>query len=248
MKIKQPSPFTFEAGPRAVLLLHGFTGHSADVRMLGRFLETKGYSSHAPIYRGHGTVPEELIKYRPADWWEDVQEAYQHLKDLGYKEIAVAGLSIGGVFGLKLASENPIKGVVPMCAPMYFDNENHLTDGFEQFAKQYKQLSQKDEAVMEEEISQLMKVSEPLFDDVGSFVQDVSKIVDLIFSPGLVVQAVNDQMINPKSANYIYEHLESDHKKLSWYENSGHFITVGPEKDQLHEEIYEFLESLDWEE
>ncbi len=42
MKIKLPKPFTFEAGPRAVLLLHGFTGHSADVRMLGRFLEKKG--------------------------------------------------------------------------------------------------------------------------------------------------------------------------------------------------------------
>src|SRR5699024_2205174 len=131
---------------------------------------------------------------------------------------------------------------------LYFDNENHLTAGFEQFAKQYKQLSQKDEAVMGEEIEQLMKVSESLFKDVGTFVQDVSKIIDLIFSPGLVVQAVNDQMINPKSANYIYDNLESDHKQLSWYQESGHFITVGPEKDQLHEEIYEFLEGLDWEE
>lgn len=39
MQIKKPEPFTFEAGDRAVLLLHGFTGHSADVRMLGRFLK-----------------------------------------------------------------------------------------------------------------------------------------------------------------------------------------------------------------
>src|SRR5699024_12620825 len=114
-------------------------------------------------------------------------------------------LCIGGVVRLKLASESPIEGVVAMCAPMYFDNENHLTDGFEQFAKQYKQLSQQDEAVMEEEISQLMKVSEPLFDDVGSFVHDVSKIVDLIFSPLLVVLALYHQMINPKIANYVYQ-------------------------------------------
>ena len=41
MKVKQTKPFTFEAGKRAVLLLHGFTGNSADVRMLGRFLEKK---------------------------------------------------------------------------------------------------------------------------------------------------------------------------------------------------------------
>lgn len=41
MRIKMPEPFTFEGGKRAVLLLHGFTGNSADVRMLGRFLEKK---------------------------------------------------------------------------------------------------------------------------------------------------------------------------------------------------------------
>ena len=37
MKAKITKPFTFEGGKRAVLLLHGFTGNSADVRMLGRF-------------------------------------------------------------------------------------------------------------------------------------------------------------------------------------------------------------------
>lgn len=37
MQLKAPEPFTFESGDRAVLLLHGFTGNTADVRMLGRF-------------------------------------------------------------------------------------------------------------------------------------------------------------------------------------------------------------------
>lgn len=34
--------FLFEEGKRAVLLLHGFTGNSSDVRQLGRFLQKKG--------------------------------------------------------------------------------------------------------------------------------------------------------------------------------------------------------------
>ena len=32
-------------------------------------------------------------------------------------------------------------------------------------------------------------------------------------------------------------------KKLKWYEKSGHVITLGSEKEQLHEDILEFLES-----
>ena len=85
MKLASPKPFTFEGGDRAVLLLHGFTGNSADVRMLGRFLEKKGYTCHAPIYKGHGVPPEELVHTGPEDWWQDVTEAYQLLKDKGFE-------------------------------------------------------------------------------------------------------------------------------------------------------------------
>src|SRR5690625_276675 len=138
MRIIQPKPFTFEAGNRAVLLLHGFTGHSADVRMLGRFLEKKGYTSHAPIYRGHGVSPEELLKTNPNMWWEDVQAAYNYLVDLGYEEIAVAGLSLGGVMSLKLATETKIKGVISMCTPMVFDDKHNLDTAFRSFVEQYK--------------------------------------------------------------------------------------------------------------
>src|SRR5690625_4425958 len=127
LRIKHPEPFTFEAGHRAVLLLHGFTGHSADVRMLGRYLQGKGYTSHAPIYRGHGKTPEALLDSTPTDWWEDTLKAYEHLLDLGYEEIAVAGLSLGGVLSLKLANCQKVKGVIPMCTPMFFDNEDRLT-------------------------------------------------------------------------------------------------------------------------
>lgn len=247
MKIMQPKPFTFEAGPRAVLLLHGFTGHSADVRMLGRYLEKKGYTSHAPIYRGHGLPPESLLDVTPDEWWEDVVEAYQHLQSLGYDEIAIAGLSMGGVLGLKLASERQTKGIVTMCTPMFFDNETQLTKGFRQFAEQYKQFEQKESDVIKQEVTDLMAASDPLFQKIGQFVKKVNGLVDLVYTPGLVIQSVEDDIINPESADFIYKHLESDEKHISWYENSGHVITVGPEKDKLHEEIFTFLEGLEWE-
>ncbi|NLI69111.1 MAG: alpha/beta fold hydrolase [Bacilli bacterium] len=247
MRIKPPEPFTLEAGPRAVLLLHGFTGHSADVRMLGRFLQKKGYTSHAPIYRGHGKTPEALLETTPDDWWEDVLKAYEHLVDLGYEQIAVAGLSLGGALSLKLANCRKVKAVIPMCTPMFFDNEKQLTHAFKMFATQYKQLEQKSAEQIEKEVEELMKNSRPLFEKIGRFIKEVSGIVDMIYAPTFVVQARKDQIINTESANYIYEHVATDHKKIKWYEHSTHVITTDVEKDQLHEDIYEFLESLDWE-
>ena len=247
MKIKQPQPFTFEAGPRAVLLLHGFTGHTADVRMLGRFLEKKGYTSHAPIYRGHGQPPEALIEANADQWWEDVQNAYKHLQNLGYQEIAVAGLSLGGVLGLKLAYSAKVKAIIPMCAPMFFDNEEQLTTGFRTFSKEYKQLEGKEETIVEKEVEKLMNDSAPMFKQLGAFITDVQANVDMIYTPTMVVQASKDVMINTDSANYIYEHVESDEKAIKWYEESGHVITLDKERDKLHEDIYQFLETLDWE-
>lgn len=247
MQIKQPEPFLFEAGPRAVLLLHGFTGHSADVRMLGRYLEKKGYTSYAPILSGHGLTPEELMKVNPEVWWEDVHKAYEYLNSLGYEEIAVAGLSLGGALSIKLANCEKIKAVIPMCAPVFSDNEVALTKAFRFFAKQYKQFEQKEEATIESELTLLVAEFAEMFKKIKVLIDEVKEHVETIYTPTFVVQASKDDIINPESATYIYENVEADHKELKWYENSTHVITLSNERDMLHDDIYRFLESLDWE-
>lgn len=246
MNIKLPEPFTFKAGKRAVLLLHGFTGHSADVRMLGRFLEKHNYTTHAPIYRGHGTSPEKLLQTTPNEWWEDVVAAYDYLRNEGYEEIAVAGLSMGGALGLKLAYTTKVKAIIPMCTPAFFDNEDQLTQGFKQFARQFKQLEQKSAETIEEEVNELFTKKSNTFAGIGQFIEEVRTHIDTIYTPTFVVQASNDQMINPDSATYIYEQVEAPQKEIKWYEESGHVITLGKERDQLHEDILSFLETLDW--
>src|SRR5699024_3201347 len=152
--------------------------------------------SDLPIYRGHGLPPEELLKANPAQWWDDVEQAFEHLRNLGYEEIAVCGLSLGGVLGLKLAFSEKVKGVIPMCTPMFFDNETQLTQGFKQFASEYKQLQEKDEETIKEEVATLMDSSGSLFEQIGAFINDVNSQVDTIYTPTFVVQARKDEMIN----------------------------------------------------
>jgi len=248
MEVIQPRPFTFREGPRAVLLLHGFTGNSADVRMLGRYLQKKGYTSHGPIYHGHGLAPEDLIESSPDLWLEDVMEAYHYLQFLGYNEIAVAGLSMGGALGLKLATMEDVKAIIPMCTPMFFDNEQQLTAGFKVFATEHKQLERKDENLINMEVSQLIENSSNIFNQIGNFINHTSKEINKVDIPSFIVQARDDHMINPESATFIYENIGSEEKQIKWYEDAGHAITLGKKRDQLHSDIYEFLESLDWEE
>ncbi|HWO98947.1 MAG TPA: carboxylesterase [Bacillus sp. (in: firmicutes)] len=246
MKIVQPKPFTFEGGERAVLLLHGFTGNSADVRMLGRFLETKGYTCHAPIYKGHGVPPEELVHTGPEDWWQDVMNAYQFLRDRGHEKIAAVGLSLGGVFSLKLGYTVPIKGIVPMCAPMYIKSEEVMYQGILEYAREYKKREGKTAEQIEEEMIAFQETPMKTLKALQNLISDVRHSIDMIYAPTFVVQARHDHMINPDSANIIYNEVESTAKHIKWYEESGHVITLDKERDQLHEDVYQFLETLDW--
>ncbi|MGJ7920195.1 alpha/beta hydrolase [Neobacillus sp. LXY-4] len=246
MKLVTSKPFTFEAGNRAVLLLHGFTGNTADVRMLGRFLEKKGYTTHAPLYKGHGVPPEELVHTGPEDWWKDVMDGYQLLKSKGYEEIAVAGLSLGGVFSLKLGYTVPIKGIVPMCAPMYIKSEEIMYKGILDYAREYKQREGKTLQQIEIEMNEYQKTPMKTLKALQGLISEVRENVDMIYAPTFVVQARHDHMINTNSANIIYNEVESHIKEIKWYEESGHVITLDKEREQLHEDIFQFLERLDW--
>ncbi len=246
MRISQPKPFFFEQGPRAVLLLHGFTGNSADVRMLGRFLETKGYTSIAPHYAGHGVAPEKLVETGPEDWWKDVEQAYQTLVDKGYQEIAVAGLSLGGVFSLKLGYTKPMKGIVTMCAPMHMKSTDLMYQGVLEYAREYKKYEGKDDKLIEEEMKKFEEKPMDTLAELRELIGEVRNNVDHVYAPLFVVQGSLDKVINTESANIIYDEAESTDKRIKWYEKSGHVITLDQEKQQLHEDIYEFLESLDW--
>ncbi|MBE4906972.1 carboxylesterase [Bacillus luteolus] len=246
MKRVVPKPFFFEGGDKAVLLLHGFTGNSADVRMLGRFLEGKGYTCHAPQYKGHGVPPEELVHTGPEDWWQDVMGGYEFLKEKGYENIAAVGLSLGGVFSLKLGYTVPIKGIVPMCAPMYIKSEEVMYNGILDYAREYKKYEGKSPEEIETEMIEFQKTPMNTLKALQELISDVRNHVDHIYSPTFVVQSRHDHMINTDSANIIYNEVESDQKLINWYEESGHVITLDKEREQLHEDVFQFLESLDW--
>ncbi|RYM05944.1 alpha/beta fold hydrolase [Sporolactobacillus sp. THM7-7] len=246
MKVRPPKPFFFEAGPRAVLLLHGFTGNSFDVRQLGRYLYKRGYTCHAPHYRGHGVPPEELVRTNPNDWWEDVREAYKYLTQCGYSEVAVCGLSIGGVFSLKCGYTFPVKGIVPMCAPAKIKTQKPIYSGALKYTRNYKRYQGKTEKQINEETTAVAEKLPDVLDAIRAFVLDVAENIDRIISPTFIVQARLDEMINTESANFIYNKIQSEKKQLKWYEQSTHVITLGTEKERLNQDIYAFLESLDW--
>ena len=121
-----------------------------------------------------------------------------------------------------------------------------MYEGVLEYARNFKKYEGKDEATIEKEMVAFHPTS--TLKELQGTLQEVRDAVDEVMDPLLVIQSENDEMINPDSANIIYNEAISEDKHLSWYQNSGHVITIDKEKEAVFEEIYSFLETLDWSE
>ena len=246
MKIIAPKPFTIESGKRAVLLLHGFTGNPNDVKRLGRYLAERNYTVHAPLYKGHGLDPLTLVQSNPQDWWDSVVEGYDILREKGYEEIAVAGVSLGGVFSLKLGVERPMKAIVTMSAPAIAKSPDSLQNRIIDYAINYKKLSGKYDANKDtrEAISELVQM--PSLTTLQTMINETSSKLNTVNTPVHVLRGLEDDPYYCESADLIYRSVKSRIKSVKTFINSGHILTLGKEKELVYEEVFRFLDSLDW--
>lgn len=103
-------PFVLD-GPNettAVLLLHGYTGQSSDMRYLAERLHDIGLTVLVPRYPGHGTNRNDFLATDWRDWLRSAIDSYLDLSSK-YESVMVGGLSMGGVIASILASRFPIK-------------------------------------------------------------------------------------------------------------------------------------------
>ena len=88
----------------------------------------------------------------------------------------------------------------------------------------------------------------PQLKDVLNIINETGENLDLITSPTLVLQGRLDDPDYTESATAIFNEVDTQHKHLIWYEKSGHIITLGKERDQVYEDVYKFLNTLNWSE
>ena len=72
----QAQPFDFPEGDHGILLIHGFTGSPAHMRLLGEGLKDKGFAVRGILLPGHGQTPEALGKVKWQDWLLASRQAF----------------------------------------------------------------------------------------------------------------------------------------------------------------------------
>ena len=118
MKVKSPQSIYLKGHrQQAVLLLHSFTGTVRDVKHLAQQLNEEGLLVTSLVIQGTVLPLKEFTKHNINDWWEQVTAAYQFLRNEGYSRINVTGVSLGGLFTLRLAEHFNLERIAVMSAP-----------------------------------------------------------------------------------------------------------------------------------
>lgn len=245
MKIIPHKPFFYTGGEKAVLLLHSFTSNTIDMKKLGKYLQKNNYSCYAPLYSGHGLTAEELLTYRPSDWWQDVLNAYQWLKDEGFEKIAVIGLSLGGVFALKVGQELEINGVLTMSVPIHRE-ATFLHKRVFHYAKEYKRLEGKNEEQINLEMNFLQNMSIDSLVEFQQLIDSTMGKLALLTSPIRILYGELDEPLYKESAEVIFQSVTTNQKTMKGYPNSKHLMTLGSDINDVNKDILTFLNDLTW--
>lgn len=238
--LKGAEPFLYPGGERGVLLIHGFTGSPAEMRLMGQYLAERGYTVYAPRLPGHGTDPYDMEKTNWRQWYGAVEDGLHLMRDI-CRDTSVAGLSMGGLLAMLLAVEYPVSRVVSMSAPIYIADERlrwlSVYRMFRRFVpKRRRKLDVAAEYNVGYNTTPLRSLSSLL-----QLMQLVKSNLSKLHAPLLVVQSKAEHTVRPESADYIYQQAGSHEKELVWLEKSGHVITLDIEREILFQRVAGFL-------
>ncbi len=232
--------FFWDAGPTGVLLLHGLTATTAEVRLLARRLHEQGYTIAGPLLPGHGTTPEELNRTRWQDWVQAAEQAYRQLL-ARCKHIFIAGESMGAVAALYLASEHPEAAGVMAYAPA-IKLALRRTDVLKLYAVCHFVLSVP-KANLDSDASWQGYPVNPLkaARELLRFERETLRRLPLIRQPILIIQGRLDKSIDPRSGEIICQAIGSTVKECYWMENSAHCVILDRELDRVTDITLQFM-------
>lgn len=247
---KLPEPFFFERGKRAVLLLHAYTGSSNDMRLLGRTLEREGYTVYSPHFTGHATNRFEdiLDEGSPEIWRKDALKAAQYLEQKGYDQVAVFGLSMGGIMATSILQTGKFIGGGSFNSSLMQVGESNVPTAFLNFARNFKKRQGLPQDQIADEVEAMIPKLHKQLDDVHRFAKEVQEGLPKITAPYYLASSGNDELIDPANGEALRQALTGTQVDYHYFPEATHVITVGKNRDSFEESLLAFLNKLPWKE
>ena len=230
-------------GDRGVLLIHGFTGNPAELRLLGEYLHSTGLTVLCVRLAGHGTTVSDLMRTTREDWFYSVLDGISILRGL-CKKISIVGHSMGGLLALKAASNIDVDRLVSMSTPIFVDDSMNLSQlpprgecGTLVVHRPRRNL--KDVPTGVNDVYRSMPLSS--VHELVSMIDETKKILSRVTAPILVMHGTADHTARLESAQFIFDRIAAPTKKIILLEGMGHLLPLKDGREDVFARTASFL-------
>lgn len=241
-----PAPFALgsERAVAAVLCLHGLTGTPYEVRPLAEAFAATGLRAVAPALPGHVETPEALAAVGGWEQWADAARREARSLAGQHARVFAAGLSMGGLLSLLLASERLVDAVVVVGVPLQLAPP---IPWIVPFAKRFvPYLGKEGGSDIQDDAA---RARHPSYDRMPLHaVHELTKLQRVvrgrlrqIEAPILVAHGALDRTADPADADRIYARVSSRERERLVLPASGHVVPVDRDGADLAREAARFL-------
>lgn len=244
-------------GPRdaatGIILSHGYLACPEEVEALGAHLAGLGHRLLLPRLPGHGTAPERLGGVLWQDWQDAYLRAVLRLRlERPDRRIVAAGFSAGGLLALRAAAlRTDITGVVTLNTPLRLrDRRAHLAPlvkawnrgmGWMGATRKLHWISNQ-----QTESPDLNYVRHPPHGllELLRLMDRTRELLPRISCPVAVLQGDADPVIDPVSAQLIYDRLGASRRPLRYLPATRHGVVRGEGSAAVHAAVAEAVSGL----
>ena len=265
---KENIPFLLgpEDAEKACLIIHGFTGVADEMRGLGESLAIRGIRTLGITLAGHTDSPDDLALSTREDWIASTEAGLAELAQ--YKQVYVAGLSMGGMLALMLAAHHPerVAGVIALSTPTRFARSwmVSLAHPFVKWFYPYKPLDLRNPKIQKiylnsqtgQDENFTVDFTDPrVIAEIKGIRLSIAALYELaqlletgcaelgkLRCPLLMIHSKRDNAADPACANELMKLASNARPKtLHWLQQSDHVITTGPEREEVFLLSWEFI-------
>ncbi|WP_369683946.1 alpha/beta hydrolase [Evansella sp. LMS18] len=221
------------------LCLHGFSGNPKEIDAITTYLEKKKWLVYTPTLPGHGennTLKGITYKH----WIYAATVAVEELLKRCEK-VYVIGFSMGGMIASYIASRYPVEKLVLLSSSAYYLNPKQILEVVSGWIVEGLRGELEDDKLYQFYKQKVLETPLEATKQFTKMVKELRGHLKNIKVPTLIIQGESDGLVPPKSAQYIYEQIQSEEKDLYFFPKAKHYIWFGEEKEELLQKIDDFL-------
>jgi carboxylesterase len=237
------APFRFD-GTRgeALVLVHGFTGNPAHLRVLGSRLAAEGYTVMAPLLPGHGRSIEALTRVRRSDWIEATVDAIREVGD--HHSVHLVGLSMGGLLSIIAALRATVATVTTINSPVVFRDRRLAFAWLARPVITERRWPEEAPPDLDPEVAPywIHASGFPIVAaaELHALAGQALRAARQVEVPSLVIQSKIDDTTHPKSGPRLRDAL-APNSRLLWLEHSMHNALFDSERGVIADQVLEMV-------